>query len=183
MKHLINLTIILSLLAQICLAQQAEKVKENKKVQIENVKEYKVVYDNIAALVKQAKRDSISYVGMTFSEFAKQLDKRGLKIMQTWITGYDSGKLYPQHVYAIMVRFTSDEAENYARANDLWTPYIIVNFAASKPFEKALSLIKQYKGYYNEEVAAFYADAVVQSLYFNCPDDIYLLKYRRATEK
>ena len=58
----------MSLSAQVCHAQQAERVKENKGVRIESVKEYKVVYDSIASLVKQAKEDSVCYVGMTISE-------------------------------------------------------------------------------------------------------------------
>jgi len=173
----------LSLSAQVCHAQQAERVKENKGVRIESVKEYKVVYDSIASLVKQAKEDSVRYVGMTFSEFEKQLDKRGLKIIRASIGDCDCQRVYPQHVYGIMVRFTMDEAEKFAGTNDLLKPYIIVNFTESKPYEKALSLMREYKGRYSEEAAAFYADAVIKSLFFFCPDDIYLFSRRRPVNQ
>jgi len=183
MKQLINLIIILSLSAKVCYAQQAERVKENKGVRIESMKEYKVIHDSIAALVKQAKKDSINYVGMAFSEFEKQLDKRGLKITIAAIAGCDCQRVYPQHVYGIRIWFATDEVEKFAGTNDLRQPYIIVDFTESKPYEKALSLIREYKGHYNEEVAAFYADAVIKSLFFHYPDDIYLLKHRRPVDQ
>jgi len=165
MKHLINLIIILSLSVQACHAQKKMKTME----------EYKVLHDSIAALVKLAKEDSSSYIGKSFSKFEKLLNKRGLKIMQTSIESYDAGKLYPQHVYAITVWFMTQEEKNVESGYKLLLePFIVVRFTESKPYEKALSLIKQYKGCYNEEVAAFYADAVIKSLYFDCSDDIYL---------
>jgi len=174
MKYLINLIIILSLLAHGCHAQK----------KIKTIEEYKVPHDSIAALVKQAKQDSSNYVGKSFSKFEKLLDKRGLKITQVSIADCDCKKVNPQYVYAITVWFMKKEEKNVESGSKLLLePFIIVRFTESKPFEKALSLIKQYKGYYNEEVAAFYADAVIKSLYFDYSDDIYLLPHRQPSEQ
>jgi len=184
MKHLLKLIIILSLFAQVCYAQKAESLGENKTVhydkKIESVKEYKVLHDSIASLVKLAKKDSINYVGITFLEFEKRLDKCGLKITKVGIRDYDRGKVYPQHVYGIALFFSTKGMNDFVGSDVLQPPYIIVNFTESKPYEKTFNLIRQYRGFFNEEFEALYADAVVQSLYFHHPDDIYLLK--RTTE-
>jgi len=163
MKNLINLIIILSLSAQACHAQ--EKIK--------TVEEYKILFDSIALLVKPIREDSSSYVGISFSKFEKLLDKRGLKIMQVSIGDYDYQKVNPQYVYALILWLTTLEMSNFAEANDLRQPFIVIHFAESKSYEKTLSLMREYKGLYSEEIAAFYADAVIKSLDFSIPVKIY----------
>ena len=163
-RHLMNLILFFSLFAQ---AGHAQKIK--------TVEEYKALFDSITPLVKLVEKDSIRYVGKSFSEFVKQLDSHGLKIMQIWL-GSDDRKVYPQHLYDVSVRFTTWEEDGFASANYLSRPYILVLFAESKPYKEAEDLFIQYKGSFTEEVAAFYGDAVVQSLYCYCPDDIYFLR-------
>jgi len=165
MKNLINLIIILSLSAQVCNAQKKMKTME----------EYKVLHDSVTSLVKIAREDSSSYIGKSFSKFEKLLDKHGLKIMEVSIQDCDCKKINPQYVYSITVWFLTHEDKNVKSGNKfLLEPFIIVRFVESKSYEKALSLMQEYRGHYNEEVAAFYADAVIESLFFDCTDDIYL---------
>jgi len=164
MKHLMNLIIVLSLFAQ---AGYAQKIK--------TLREYEAINDSIASLIKLVEKDSISYVGKPFSEFVKELDKRGLKIMQISISSHDNS-VYPQHVYGVALEFLTQEEENFQWNNNMGGSYMKVYFAESKPYEKALDLSRQYKGLLSEEVAAFYGDAVVQRLYFYCPDDVYRMR-------
>ena len=169
MKYLINLIIILSLFTQVSHAQRTRTVEE-----------YKVLSDSIATLIKLVEKDSISYAGMSFSEFVKQLEKLGLDIMHISLE-YNSQLLYPQHVYGVMLWFLTQETRDFARANNLSRSYITVYFTESKPYEKAIDLHRKYQGNFEEEVAAFYGDAIVHSLYFHRPKDIYLV--RRTVNK
>ena len=145
---------------------------------IRTLKDFKAINDSIALLVKIVEKDSISYVGKSFSEFVKQLDNRGLKIMNISI-GHTDKLLIHQHVYEVSLRFMTQEERNFAFKNDLFSPYMLVYFAESKPYEKALDLFRQDKGLFTEEVAEFYGDAIIQSLYFYCPEDIYGLRRHR----
>ena len=54
-------------------------------------------------------------------------------------------------------------------------PTIVIHFAASKPYEKTLSLFLEYNGYFTEEIESIYADAVIESVTdIFIPKNIYL---------
>ena len=167
MKHLINLIIILSLFTQVSYAQK-----------IKTIKDYKALNDSIASLIKLVDNDSINYVGKSFSEFVKQLDNRGLKIMRISI-GHTDRLAITQHVYGVCLRFMTQEDMDFAYDNELSCPYVMIYFAESKPYEKALDLLRKYQAAFTEEVAEFYGDAIVQSLYCWWPDDFYKLRRHR----
>jgi hypothetical protein len=172
MKRIIRLTVILSLLATVCHAQQKHR-------QIETIGEYKTAYDSIVSLLRVAEKDTSSCIGKPFSEFVKILDKAGVKITKLRMGYFDSQKLYPQHLWAIDVKFTTEEQNIFARNNDLMEPLVCVNFTESQPFEKALSLHREYKSSFTEEVAEFYSGAIIQSVNFYFLDRMYSLEYFR----
>ena len=162
MKRILNLIVILGLFSQVCNAQQ-----------IETEEEYKVFYDSIVSLLKIAEKDSSSCIGKPFSELVKHLDKCEVKIVRVMLSYYDHQKLYPQYLWGISLMFTTYENSTFARVNYLREPSITVYFDGSKPYEKAFNLSKKYKGYFKEEVEEFYSDAVVKSISFSLPDDMY----------
>jgi hypothetical protein len=161
MKHIIKLIIVLSLSAAAC---NAQKVK--------NFSEYKRVFDRIEIRFKLAEKDTSIYVGKPFSDFVKHLKKCNLKITELSFWNYDSHKVYPQHLYAIRLKFLTDEEDDFAFFNKLSQPYIIITFEESKPYEKAMSLFREFKGNFTKEVEEFYSDALIKSIYFHYPDSI-----------
>jgi len=162
MKRILNLIIILSLFTQICNAQQ-----------IKTVEEYKVFYDSIVSRLKIAGKDTSFYIGKPFSEFVKQLDKCGVKITEVGATNYDWQKPNSQHLYGITIWFTTVEQRDFTIIHDLRQPIVYLYFNESMPYQQALSLVKKYKGHFTEEVENFYSEAVIKSILFSLPDNIY----------
>jgi len=155
MKHLLKLIIALCLISQICHAQKV--ITEN---------EYKVFNDSIISLLKIAEKDTNNYIGKPFLELVKHFERNRLKINILWPTESDSHKVFPQHVYGITVKFISNEKFDFVWVNELITPTVYISFEGSKPFEKALSLLREYKGTFSKEVEEFYSDAVIKSIKF-----------------
>jgi len=196
MKHLISLMVALCLFAQI---GQAQKIITSKDYEVisdhisalvklaeedsvtytivlprraprsgKTIDQYMAIQNNINSLVKLAEKDSSSYVGMSFSEFVNQLDKLGLKIAQVGVMRYPNCKeMHPEHVCGITLWFTPEDW----RTEHLLVPNIKVHFAESKPYERALDLERQYRTVFNEEIAAFYSDAIIESLFFHLLKD------------
>jgi len=164
MKQIIKLTIILSLFAQVCSAQK-----------VVTEEEYKVLNDSIISLLKIAEKDANKCVGKPFLKLVKHFEKCGLKITSASYGRYDNQMLYPQNVYGISVAFISNETDSLRWKYNLLTPKVFIDFEGSKPYGKALSLFREYKGNFTEEVEAFYSDAVVKSIKFGFMDgEIYL---------
>ena len=173
MKHIIKLIIILSLFVQVCHAQK-----------IETEEEYKVVYDSLVSRLKLAEKDTSSCTGKPFSELVKLLDKYGMKIIRVNVTNYDRYKLYPQHAFGITLSFLTWEDIGFMRIHKLMEPEIIIEFNESKPYEKALSLEQKYTGgRFEEEVEAFYSDAVIKSIGFYSMDNMYAPWYKQKQEE
>ena len=166
MKRIIKLTIILSLLVQVCYAQKS----------IETESEYKAYYDSLVYRLKLVRKDSCCYMGKPFSELIKHLDKCGLKITSVLITDFDSEKAFPQHVYGIDIEFRSKEARDLAWRYKLRTPGMSIRFEESKPYEKAKSLFGDntrtvsFGGDFTKEVEAFFSDAVIKAVLFSSMD-------------
>jgi len=154
MKRTFNLIVILSLFAQICHAQT-----------IKTEEEYKVFYDSIVTRLQSVEKDSSSYFGKPFSEFVKQLDKYGLKIIRVRKDTYDK-QLYPKHLYSIFITFTTVELEYFADDHKWEQPIVSIYFKESLPYEKALSLRRKYNSYFGKEVEKFYSGAVIESVHF-----------------
>ena len=163
MKRTFNLLIILSLFSQISFAQK-----------IETIEEYKVFYDRIVSLVKVVEKDSNSNPGKPFSEYVKYLDKYGIKIIRVVLSNCDCEKVSPQHLYGISLRFTTNEYASFALFYDLLQPCIYIDFNESLPYEKALSLIRKYEGNFEEEVEEFFSGAIIKSIDFFIPDNVYM---------
>jgi len=155
MKKIIKIIIALCIISQVCHAQI--EITEH---------EYKVLNDSIITLLNISQKNANSYVGRPFSELVKHFDKCGLKINLVLLSEYDYQKVFPQHVYGISVKFISNEINNFVWIHELITPTVYVNFEGSKPYEKALSLRKEYKGTFSKEVEDFYSDAVIKSIKF-----------------
>jgi len=159
MKHLLKLIIALCIISQVCHAQI---------IMTEN--EYKVFNDSIISLLKFAKKDANIYIGKPFSELVKHFEKCGVKINIVWLSNYDSEKVFPKHVYGIAVQFISNEIYDFVWSNDLFTPMVYIDFESSKPYEKALSLRKEYNFTFTKEVEIFYSDAIIKSVIFGFGD-------------
>jgi len=168
MRHIVNLTIILSLFVQVGFAQT-----------VKTEEEYKVVYDSIVSRLKLAEKDTSYCVGKPVSELVKLLDKYGVKIIQVEIGRYDSRKVCPQYVFGINITFATYECYNFARIHNLQQPYLIIDFEESKPYEKALDLFKKYNGNFAEEVECFYSDAVIKTIGFYFMDNMYSPLYKK----
>jgi len=166
MKQIVKLTIILSLLVQVCHAQK-----------VETEEAYKAYNDSIISLLKIAEKDTNSYVGKPFSELVKHFEQCGVKITLGWFSNYDHEKVFPQHVYGITLKFISNEIGELAWKYDLLTPEVYIDFEESKPYEKALSLFKEYDGNFTKEVEAFYSDAVIKSIKFGFMDGKIYMKF------
>jgi len=174
MKHIIKLTIILSLFAQLCHAQK-----------VVTEEEYKVLNDSIVSLLQITEKNADSYAGKPFSELVKYFNKCGVKITLITVAGhYDSEKVFPQHVYGLTLMFVSKEIDDLASIYDLNSPQVYVDFEGSKPYKKALSLFKQEDdgysrsvtlyGDFTKEAEAFFSDAVIKSIKYGFMNrDIY----------
>jgi len=163
MKRIIKLTVILSLLVQIGHAQT-----------ITTEAEYKVFYDSIVSKLQLAEQDTSKCIGKPLSKFIKNLDKCGLKIIQADMWGkYNRQLLFPQYIYGMNLKFTTNEINDFVQIHNLKAPFVVIDFTGSKPYEKALSLFKKYKGDFTEEVETFYFDAVIKSIGFYCMDGIH----------
>ena len=161
MKQIVKLTIILSLLSQICHAQR-----------VETEEEYKAYNDSIISLLKVAEKDASSYVGKPFSELVKHFEKCGVKIqMVSPFYNFDRGKISPQHIYGIELMFIPEKLYGFVGTNMLKSPEVYINFEGSKPYEKAANLDRIYKGSFTNEVEAFYSDAVIKTIKFTSMDD------------
>jgi len=167
MKHIIKLIIILSLFAQVCNAQK-----------VETVEEYKVLYSKLASRLRIAEKDSSCFIGKPFSELAKHLEKCGVKIESVGITNFDSQKVTPQNLYGIRLLFIDNKIWNFALTNELRHPDVYVDFNEILPYQQALSLVKEYKGNFTEEVEEFYSKATVKSLLFAIPDNLSMFPHR-----
>ena len=168
MKRIVKLIIILSLFVQVGLAQTAKTEEE-----------YKIVYDSIVSRLTLVEKKADCCVGKSFSELVKLLDKYGATILRVKAMDYDSEKLYPQHVFGIKVTFTTEECTDFAWRHDLLEPFVFIDFKESKPYEKALSLLKKYKSHFAEEMEEFYSDAVIKSIGFYFMDNMYGPMYKK----
>ncbi|MDR2148659.1 MAG: hypothetical protein LBE91_19635 [Tannerella sp.] len=164
MKQIVKLTIILSLFAQVCHAQN-----------VETEEEYRAYNDSIISLLKTVRKDSNNYVGKPFSELVKLFDKCGVKITELIIGETDNHYLNRQ-LYSVRLKFNSEEINDLAWRYTLRTPTVHIYFRGSKPYYEAVSLFDKYKeeigvtftegGPFTEEVEAFYSDAVIKSVIF-----------------
>jgi len=154
MKRTFNLIVILSLFAQFCHAQT-----------IKTEEEYKVFYDSIVTRLQSVEKDTGCYIGKPFSEFVKQLDKYGLKIIRVRLSDSDN-HLYKQHLYSIFITFTSEELEYFADDHKWEQPIVFVHFKEILPYQKALSLRREYNSSFGKEVEKFYSDAIIESVRF-----------------
>ena len=169
MKHLINLIIIFSLFSQVCNAQRQR---------IKNIDEYKVIYDSLVYKLKTVEKDTSYFIGKPVSDFVKQIEKCGLKVITVWLSKSDN-KPVEQHLYAIRLLFLTDENFNFVRNNNMRAPSIIIEFKESQPYQQALSLFQKYGGDFEEEVEEFYSDAVIKEFEFYFPESIHDTHARR----
>ena len=171
MKHLINLIITLSLFAQVVNAQK-----------IETFDEYKAFFDSITYRLKIAEKDSSCFIGKPFSEFAKHLDKCGVKILQVGALNFDMQKVIPQNLYGISAWFITNEVWDFILINKLRQPTVFIYFNEVLPYQHALSLEKEYEVYFVKEVEEFYSGATIKSLVFSLPDNLSMFPHRKAIE-
>ena len=161
MKRILQLLFIISLFMQLCPAQK-----------VKNAEEYRAVCDSIVPRIKHAAKDSIHFKGRPFSEFAKHLKRCNAEI-QLVILGHFDRKMYPENLYAIALRFTTDENDEFIILNHMTNPYMIIWFEGSKPYDEALHLFKKFGGVFTKEVEEFYSDVIIKSIDTFIPKDIY----------
>ena len=167
MKNKVKLIILISLTVQLCNAQT-----------VRTVDEYKAKFDAIVPILKLVEKDTSNYIGKPFSEFAKHLEECGAKIIRLSISRHDNYAL-PQHIYGIYLWFTTNEDRNLESPHGLRFPGIWIHFKGSKPYEKGVSLMREYQASFTKEVEEFYSDAVIESFNFYIPEDIYMPHARR----
>ena len=168
MKRTVKLIIILCLFVQI---GNAQTVKTDE--------EYKVVFDSLVSRFKVMEKDTCGIAGKSFSEFVKFMERHDLKIIRVEMYHYDK-YAPPQHLYGVKLWFTTNEFTGYSMNNALVEPTMSLIFTDSKSYEKALYLLRKYQGYFTEEVAAFYADAVIAKITeIYIPDEMYSKRHIR----
>ena len=172
MKRTIKLILLLSLFVPVCQAQQK---------QVETVEEYKALYDSLVCALRATEKDTGNYVGKPFSEFVKRLEKHDVKPIRILLSGYDKA-LYPQNLWCISIQFVTAKNANFAWINKMIYPTVYIYFAENMPYEKALSLSKEYKSYFTKEVEEFYSGAVIKSIGFYFMDGMYQSTYKQKRE-
>jgi len=182
-RTLITIT-ILSLFTQFCNAQIGVKPDEYKidpdtltlrlkryARPLKTVDEYKVEFDNLTTRLRLVEKDTNNFIGKPFHDFVKFLEQCDVKTIRAFINYHDRA-LRPQHVYGIRIWFTTFEDDAFLNRQGMLFPTVVIYFEGSKPYEKALSLMRESIGYYTKEIDEFFSDAVISSFEFVISDDM-----------
>ena len=145
---------------------------------IETEEEYIAIYDRLVSRFREAEKEKDSMVGKSFSEFVSFLDKHDLKIKRV-MWQYEDDPRYLTTVHGLYLWFTTREEQGFSSSRGMTQPTISLFFKEGLPYDRALELLRKYDSYFEEEVEAFYADAIIEHIVeFFIPEDVYNMHLR-----
>ena len=144
MKHIIQLTLVLSLFVQLGYAQTQPTVQ--------TVEEYRILFNTLVNNIRSVEKNAASYVGKPFSEFITYLEKNDLTVINVI-----PAEPHPAGQVALSLSFITRENFLFANANRLQRPIIRVFFDGDIHFfNEAWSLATRYRGDFNEVIRGFF---------------------------